>query len=65
MTESTRKWTEELQEAVELRAKQAQGSPQTPMLIKGRYEVSAEVVEYLQKMQDYRAKAQAVRLLQY
>lgn len=65
MTESTRKLTEELQKAVALRAKQAQGSPQTPILIKGRYEVSAGIVEYLKKMRDYRAKSQTVRVGQY
>ena len=65
ISESTRRLTEELQKAVALREINGPGSSTAPVLIAGRYEVSAEITAYLQRMREYRAKARTVRVGQY
>jgi len=65
MTYSTKKLTEELQKSVALRnAAEKRGTP-TVHLPQGRFEVSPDVVAYVQRMRAYREQAKTVRMGRY
>ncbi len=65
MTDSTQKLTEELQRSVALRNKAQENAAHAAPLLQGRFEVSADVVAYVEKMRAYREQAKTVRVGRY
>lgn len=65
MTYSTKKLTEELQKSVALRNVAQKSGSNTVHLPQGRFEVSPDVVAYVQKMRDYREQSKTVRVGRY
>jgi len=65
MTYSTKRLTEELQRSVALRSAASKKTGQMAPLPQGRFEVSPDVVAYVQKMRDYREQAKTVRIGRY
>jgi len=65
MTYSTKRLTEELQRSVELRNTAQKSADRPEPLPQGRFEASADVVAYVQKMRAYREQAKSVRVGRY
>lgn len=65
MTYSSKRLTEELQRSVELRNATHKSTQSAAPLPQGRFEVSPDVVAYVQKMRSYREQAKSVRVGRY
>ena len=65
MTYSTKRLTEELQKSVQLRNTSDKNNSLSAPLPQGRFEVSPDVVAYVQKMREYREQAKSVRVGRY